>query len=150
MVMEVEVERPRFEGFPVRASAVNWCAFRGMLMKSDIYVKARAGFSLFKQGSARITLGDHPRADALRRLGIGPRPIMSAYMPESFGTLDDHIECWFLSYDQPPRTAPEGFESVIDLGLGEEWLPPPGSEAAAELARERKRINLGSAHEVVG
>ena len=150
MVVEVEVERPRFERFPVRASAVNWCAFRGMLMKSDIYVKARAGFSLFKQGSARITLGDHPRADALRRLDIGPRPIMSAYMPESDGTLDDHIECWFLSFDQPPASAPEGMESVVDLGLSEDWLPPPGSPEAAEQARRKRRVNLGGAQEIVG
>lgn len=150
MVMKVEVERPRWEGFPVRASAVNWCAFRGMLMKSDIYVKARAGISLFREGSARITLGDHPRAGALRSLEIGPRPIFSAYLPESNGTLDDHIECWFLAYDHPPATAPEGMESVVDLGLSEEWLPPPGSEEAARQARDRRRIHLGGSQEIIG
>lgn len=150
MVVEVEVQRPRFEGFPVRAGAVNWCAFRGMLMKSDIYVKAKAGFSLFKQGSARLRLGDHPRAETLRRLEIGSRPIFSAYMPESSGTLDDHIECWFLSYDRPPAVAPEGMESVMDLGLSEDWLAPPGSEEAERQARERKRIHLGGGQEIIG
>lgn len=150
MVVKVEVERPRFESFPVRASAVNWCAFRGMLMKSDIYVKARAGFSLFKQGSARIILGDHPRAEVLRRLEIGSRPILSVYMPDSTGTLDDHIESWFLTFDQPPSSAPEGMESVIDLGLSEDWLPPPGSPEAAEAARRKKRVHLGGAQEIVG
>jgi len=150
MVVKVEVERPRFENLPVSGSAVNWCAFRGMLMKSDIYVKARMGFSLFKKGSARILLGDHPRADVLRRLEIGERPIVSAYMKESNGTLDDHVESWFLTHDRKPAEAPEGMESVVDLGLSEEWLPPPGSPEAAEQARQKKRIHLGGAQEIVG
>ncbi len=152
MVMRVEVERPRFDRIPVRTSAVNWCAFRGMLMKSDIYVKARAGFSLFREGSARLTLGDHPRAETLRRLEIGDRPIFSAYMPESNGTLDDHIEAWFLSYDEKPRAAPEGMESVVELGQSEEWLPPPGSPEAAEeaAARGRKLVHVGRPHEIAG
>lgn len=150
MVVKVEVERPKREGFPVRASAVNWCAFRGMLMKSDIYVRAKAGFHLFKEGSARLVLGDHPRAEVLRRLDIGSRPLFAAYMPESNGTLDDHIECWFLSHDQPPASAPEGMESVIDLGLSEAWLPPPGSPEAAEQARAARRVHLGSGQEIVG
>jgi hypothetical protein len=150
MVIKVEVERTKRENFPVRASAVNWCAFRGMLMKSDIYVKARAGFSLYKEGSARVILGDHPRAEPLRRLEIGSRPLFCAYMPESNGTLDDHVESWFLSYDEPPAAAPEGMESVVDLGLSEDWLPPPGSEEAAEQARRKRKVNLGAAQEIVG
>jgi hypothetical protein len=39
--------------------------------------------------------------------------------------LDDHYEAWFLSFPQPPTQRPEGFESVIDLGLSQEWLSPP-------------------------
>jgi hypothetical protein len=141
MVMRVEVERPRFTGFPMRASAVNWCAYRGMLMKSDIYFRGKVGFSLFRGGSARIALGTHPRSEVLRRLEIGPRPLFSAFMPETSGVLDDHIQAWFLSYAQPPETAPEGFESVIDLGLSEEWLPPPGAGDTS---------HPGRAHVVVG
>lgn len=127
MVAEIEIARPGYDRLPVFASAANWCAFRGMLMKSTVHVRARAGFRLFKKGSARFTLGDSPRADVLRHLEIGENPIFTAYLPTSSGTLDDHFESWFLTYDEPPRTPPEGMESVIDLGLGEEWLPPPGA-----------------------
>jgi hypothetical protein len=150
MVVEVEVARTGRERFPLSASAVNWCAYRGMLMKSDIHFRGRAGFSLFKKGSARLTLGDHPRAETLRRLKIGPDPLFSAFLPETAGVLDDHVECWFLTYDEPPAAAPEGFESVIGLGLSEEWLPPPGSEAAAAGAREKRRIHLGATPGLVG
>jgi hypothetical protein len=41
--------------------------------------------------------------------------------------LDDYFESWFLSYEQPPKESMEGFESVIDLGLGQEWLEPPSA-----------------------
>jgi hypothetical protein len=50
-------------------------------------------------------------------------------LSDSNGTLDDHTEAWFLSFDQPPSKAPQGFESVIDLGLSEEWLASPTSAA---------------------
>lgn len=147
MVVEVEIQRPGYERFPVRASAVNWCAYRGMLMKSDIHFKGRMGFSLRKPGSARITLGDHPRADVLRRLKISERPLFSAFLPETAGTLDDHVESWFLSYSAPPEARLEGFESVIGLGLSQEWLPAPGSAAAATAPK--RQMNLGAAHGIV-
>ena len=47
------------------------------------------------------------------------------YLPEVTGVLDDHFENWFLSYPQAPLVAPEGFESVIDLGQSQVWPPPP-------------------------
>ncbi|CAN5709131.1 MAG: acetoacetate decarboxylase family protein [Gemmatimonadetes bacterium] len=151
MVMKVEIERPTKSWLPVNAGAVNFCQFRGMLMKSYIYFKGHLGFSLLKKGAARITLGDHPRAEPLRRLQIGGNPLFTGFFPETAGVLDDHFEGWFLHYERPPTQQPEGFESVIDLGLGEEWLPPPGSEEAAELARTgQRRVHLGSTHEIVG
>lgn len=151
MVMEVQVKNPGKAWLPLSAGAVNWCAFRGMLMKSDIYFRGKLGFSLLKKDSARIVLGDHPRADALRSLEIGD-PLFSGFFPETAGTLDDHIEAWFLSYDRPPAEAPEGMESVIDLPLSEEWLPPPGSPEAAAQAREKEpqRVQVGSGTPVVG
>jgi hypothetical protein len=131
MVAEVTIERPRRERFPVSTGAVNWCAFRGMLMKSSIHFHGRMGFHLWRRGSARLTLGDHPRADVLRRLEIGSRPLFTGFLPSSAGVLDDHLEAWFLSYTEPPTGAPEGLESVVGLGLGETWLPPPGSAGMA-------------------
>jgi len=48
------------------------------------------------------------------------------YMPEANGVLDDHFESWFMTYDEKPaKVTPEGFESVFNLGLNEDWLPAP-------------------------
>ncbi len=121
----IEIQRPKKEWLPFSAGAANYCAFRGMLMKSSIYFKGKVGFSLFKKGSARFVVGDHPRVQPLKDLEIGPDPILTAFIPSATGALDDHYEGWFLSEEQPPTTRPQGFESVIDLGLDEEWLPPP-------------------------
>ena len=123
--MKIEIEKPKSAWLPLSMAAVNYCQYRGMLMKSSIYFKARAGFSLFKKGAARLTIGDHPRVRALKELEISPDPIFTAFIPSANGMLDDHYEGWFLSFSEPPTTRPEGFESVIDLGLNEEWLAPP-------------------------
>lgn len=128
MVMEIEIARPSSTRFPIGAAAANWCAFRGMLMKSSIYFRGRGGFRLFGKADARLTLGDSPRADVLRDLDIGEKPMFTAFFPETNGTLDDHFECWFLTGDSLPVAETEGFDSVIDLGLSEEWLPPPGEK----------------------
>ena len=128
MVMEIEIVRPSGTRFPVGAGAANWCAFRGMLMKSYIYFRGRGGFRLFGSADARLTLGDSPRADVLRELDIAEKPMFTAFFPETNGTLDDHFESWFLTGDSLPVADTEGFDSVIDLGLSEEWLPPPGDE----------------------
>ena len=61
----------------------------------------------------------------LKDLDISPDPLMTAFIAEATGTLDDHIEAWFLDYERVPATAPEGLESVINLGRSEEWLAPP-------------------------
>src|SRR5690606_11800449 len=108
-----------------------WCAFRGMLMKSTIYFKGRGGFCLFSKAEARLTLGSSPRADALKALEIGDKPFFTAYFPDTSGTLDDHFESWFLTGQQLPVAPTEGLDSVIDLGLSEAWLPPPGSTGGA-------------------
>ena len=48
------------------------------------------------------------------------------FMPETTGILDDHFECWFMTYEnKPERVTPEGFESVFNLGLDEDWLEAP-------------------------
>ena len=94
-------------------------------MKSSIYFKGKVGFNLFKKASARLTIGDHPRMRVLKDLEIEPNPIVTAFIPEANGVLDDHFESWFLSYPEMPASPPEGLESVATLGRGEDWLPPP-------------------------
>ena len=122
----IEVDRPRLKGIPMpRVSAVNYCAFRGMLCKSWISFKGRAGVNLPFSRSARLTLGDHPRMAPLKTLGVRERPLFTAFLEDTQGILDDHMESWFLTFEEPPTTRPEGLESVVGLGLGQEWLDPP-------------------------
>jgi hypothetical protein len=131
LAMKIEIERPSRAWLPLSMGAANYCGFRGMLMKSYIYFTGRAGFSLFKKGAATITLGDHPRVQPLKALDMSPDPIFTAFFPETHGVLDDHFEGWFLSSEEPPTVRPEGLESVINLGLGQEWLTPPNATIAS-------------------
>ncbi len=123
----LEIERPSRAWLPVNTAAVNYCAFRGLLMKSTIYFSGKAGFSLFRKGAARLVIGDVPRVQVLKEIGLEPEPIATLYLPEVTGVLDDHFESWFLSYPQPPATLPEGLESVVGLGESQQWLPPPSA-----------------------
>jgi hypothetical protein len=130
--MKIEIDRPRKAWLPVSMAATNYCQYRGLLMKSSLYFKTRLGFTFLKKGSARLTIGDHPRVRALKDLEISENPIFTAFIPSANGVLDDHFEGWFLSFPEPPAVRPEGFESVIDLGLSEEWLAPPKPLNSAE------------------
>ena len=131
LAMRIEIDRPRFAAFPVATAASNYCAFRGMLMKSFVYFRGRGGVNLPFSRSARLVIGDHPRLAPLRQLDIGERPLMAGWLPHTAGTLDDHFECWFLSYPQPPTEVPEGLESVVGLGQSQDWLPPPKDPAVS-------------------
>jgi hypothetical protein len=122
-----EVQRPRSIWLPVSTGAANYCAFRGMLMKSTIYFRGKAGFSLFRKGAARLVVGDVPRVQVLKTIGLEQDPIATLYLPDVTGVLDDHFESWFLSYAQPPVVPPEGLEAVVGLGESQQWLPPPSA-----------------------
>jgi hypothetical protein len=121
----VEIKRPGGARLPVSMGASNYCQFRGMLMKSDVYFRGRAELALGRRASARLELGDHPRVAALAPVVTGQRPVFTLFIPEARGVLDDYVESWFVPYEEPPVERAEGFESVNDLGLSEEWLPPP-------------------------
>jgi hypothetical protein len=132
LAMRIEVEKPKGLKLPLfNLPAANYCAFRGMLFKSYIYFSGRLGMTLGGAGKARLTLGDQPRMQALRELGIGSDPVFTAFFPSTHGVLDDHFECWFLSYDALPAQQPEGMESVVNLGLGETWPASPRRTSAA-------------------
>ena len=136
-VMRIEIDKPKKAGFtpPMHVGAANFCQFRGMLMKSYIYFRGKMMLNLFSKAKARLLLGDHPRIAPLKTLNIRPDPIFTAYFPASNGVLDDYFESWFLTYDAMPQQAPEGFESVIDLDLNEDWLEPP-DRARADASLE--------------
>jgi hypothetical protein len=120
----LEIAHPGSAWFPTQMTAANFCAFRGMLMKSVIYFKGKTAFKLFGSAKARFVIGDHPRVQPLKRLGT-PEPLFTAFIPTATGVLDDHFEAWFLSEDAAPREPMEGMESVVALGQSQEWPPPP-------------------------
>ncbi len=129
LCVRIEIDRPRFDGIPVSMGTSNYCAFRGMLMKSDVYFHAHAGFNVPFTRSARLEIGGHPRVQALKGLDIASRPLFSGFFPETRGILDDHVESWFLSGATPPAEPLEGLESVVGLGQHHDWLAPPDDPA---------------------
>jgi len=123
----VEIDRPSRTGFPLRMAAANYCAFRGLMMKSYIYFSGRAGFALGPKARGRLVVGDHPRVAPLKTLDIAESPLLTAFIPSAHGILDDYFECWFMTFPEPPAHDMEGMESVVDLGLSEEWPPAPAA-----------------------
>ena len=139
LAMRVEVDRPGRLRFPVAMRASNYCQFRGMLLKSSISFRGMMEASLGRPGSARLHLGPHPRMEALRRLQPGVGAVFAGFLPSSQGVLDDHVEGWFLTAERPPLVRPEGLESVVGLGLGRQWLPPPRRDGAPDRAGAEAR-----------
>jgi hypothetical protein len=123
----VEIAVPRGLRLPLAVGASNYCEFRGMLMKSTVYFHGTASIGIGRGARGRFELGSLPRLEPLRTLGISAQPTFTVFFPEAHGVLDDHAESWFIEFDRPPERAPEGMESVIDLGLGETWPPPPSA-----------------------
>lgn len=122
----IEIDKPLKCNLPVIVSATNYSHFRNMLMASYIHFKSKAGVRLGKKAAGRLFIGDHHRVKFLKDIGLEGKPFFTLFMPEANGVLDDYFETWFITYDKKPATVtPEGFESVINLGLSEEWLPPP-------------------------
>lgn len=127
----IEIERPSATALPLDIAATNYCAFRGMLMRSTVYFHGAADIAIGRRAKARLELGDAPGVAALRRLSIDPHPLFTAFLPTTRGVLDDHLESWFLTSDQDARDASrldlrdrEGLESVVSLGTSQDWLTP--------------------------
>lgn len=124
LAMYVEIEKPRMR-MPINMRAANFCTFRGLLFKSYLHFHGMMQFSLFRHGAGRLVLGDHPRVAALKALDIGHSPIFTGFIESVEGILDDYFETWFLGGPIPPAVSREGLESVVGLGLSQEWLEPP-------------------------
>jgi len=121
----IEIERPKSPSFGLKIGITNYCRYRNMLMASYIYFQTKAGVNLLKKAKANLYIGDHPKVSFLRDIDINPDPFFTMFMPKANGILDDHFDCWFMTYDEPPEEMPEGLESTYNLGLSEDWLPPP-------------------------
>lgn len=130
-VLRVDVPRSKWPALPFVFSGVGWGDFRGLLFKSYINVRGRAGLVLGRRRKdARLLIGDHERAAPLRDLDVSERPLMCCYVASAKGVLDDHIETWYLTSDEPPGTYRTELRDVIDLGLSQRWLEPPNRAAS--------------------
>ncbi|MET7458005.1 acetoacetate decarboxylase family protein [Streptomyces sp. NPDC005574] len=129
--MFIEIDRPPATRLPLRMAAVNYCAFRGMLMKSSVYFEGDADIAVGRRARARLVIGDAPRVAALHGLGIGDRPLFTCYLPSTRGILDDHFESWFLTSERPGHTFGEPLQSVVGLGQSQEWTAPPRIDIGA-------------------
>ena len=137
MVSRLDMKRPSSIWAPLNTGAANYCMFRGMICRSFIYFRGKAGMHLMKPGSARFILGDHPRADALKTLNHRPDPLFAAYIPSVNGVLDDYFDCWFVTSPDPIEgQVGEGLETTHPLGFGEEWLAPPLRDPAFDLDKD--------------
>lgn len=130
LCMRISIERPTkvkvtLKGFP----AVNYCQFRGLLMKSTIYFSGQVEIGVGPEAKGLLLLGDHPRMDPLRDLDIASTPLVTLALPHVSGALDDHFEGWLLTAKEPPDPAspPEGLESVVGMSNDTSWLDPPAA-----------------------
>jgi hypothetical protein len=98
-----------------------------MLMRSSVYVEGSADVALGRRASARLVLGDSPYVAPLHTLGIAADPVFTAFLSRTRGLLDDHLECWFVTTEQPGAVFGEPLESVSGLGLSTTWLEPPAA-----------------------
>ena len=132
-----DVRRPARTRLPLSTGAINYCMFRGMIYRSYIYFKAKAGVALLRRGAARFILGDHPRMAPLKTLNHAAEPLFAAYMPSVRGVLDDYLESWFVTTERAPQ-APlsEGLETTFPLGYGETRLDPPVRDPAFDIDRD--------------
>ncbi len=121
----IEIDRPKSPSLSLNVGTANYCQYRNMLMASYIYFESKAGINLFNKAKANLYIGDHPRVSFLRDIDINPDPFFTMFMPQANGILDDHFDCWFMTYDEPPKEMPEGLESIYNLGQSESWLDAP-------------------------
>lgn len=121
----IEIDRPKSASLKLKVGATNYCRFRNMLMASYIYFDTKAGVNLFGRAKGKLYIGDHPNVSFLRDIDINPDPYFTVFMPKANGILDDHFDCWFMTYDELQKEMPEGLESIYDLGMSEDWLPDP-------------------------
>lgn len=129
LACRIEIDRPPPTSLPLKVAAVNYCSYRGMLLKSSVYFSGAADIAVGRRASGRLLLGDAARTAPLRTLDIDPAPLFTAFLPTFEGVLDDHAESWFLTEPVPVQRRHEGLESVVDLTRSEERLSPPVRQA---------------------
>jgi hypothetical protein len=136
----IEILRPPATQLPLKVGTANYCAFRGLLMKSFIYFEASADVAFGARAQATLRFGDAPGVRALRGLDIDAKPVFTAYLPDSHGVLDDYFESWFLTAASAEAAAAahtgDTLRSVVDLTTSQDWLEPPRRGGVALLGSE--------------
>lgn len=125
LAVRLDIARPKGWAVPLSVGAVNYCVFRGQLVRSYVYFAGKPLWALGGGAKATLTVGDQPRVAWLKTLAAGPKPLFTVYYPDFGGVLDDYFESWFLSENGIPKNTGEDFNSVINLGQSQEWPPPP-------------------------
>ena len=134
LVMRIDVPRTTAT-VPMSMKGVGYGDFRGMLTKSTVYLKARWEMAM-RPASARLLVGDHARAEPLKRLDMDPRPLFTGFAPRIEAVLDDHVESWFLTAGHPLPEPIQGMADAIDLTLSQDWLAPPDRATSDRLLTE--------------
>ena len=129
----IDVPRPKKTRWPGRISGVGYGAWRGLLTRSRVRLRGKAGLAWRRRRTSSLVLGDHPRAEPLHRLNVAPHPIFTCFMPSATGVLDDYVESWFLTGDDAPPTPDFDLDDVINLTESTERLDPPDREATTVL-----------------
>ncbi|HWV15660.1 MAG TPA: acetoacetate decarboxylase family protein [Cellvibrio sp.] len=155
MAVRVVIPKPERFPIPLNVAAVNYCAFRGMLMKSYVNFKTKLGFTLGKRNrqEAELHIGNHPKVQWLKTLDIESSPFVTAYLPSFEGMLDDHFECWFVTSKTPITSVPEGLEQTFPLGYGQDWPPNPvdvGDKSAPQAAAQPQSPGLTFSEKMEG
>jgi hypothetical protein len=148
LVARIDVPRPKRSWVPIRMNGIGWGAdFRGLLTKSYIYARGGHSGVRIRPHRARLVLGDHPRADALKQLDINPRPVATGFVPRMDAVLDDHVESWYLTAADPPGAPAVGLADVAQLSLSQQWLNPP-ERARVDAPADSGGTDTRSANEV--
>jgi hypothetical protein len=136
LVARLDIPHPHLPWVPMRMSSIGWGAdYRGLLTKSYTYARGRLGFHL-RPARARLLLGDHPRAKVLKALDVNPCAVFTAFMPQIDAVLDDHVESWYLTAQQPPPPPEVGLRDAAQLTLSQTWLAPPDRDRTDRMLRE--------------
>jgi len=135
LVLRVDVPRPAECRLPVRLTGTGYGAWRGLLTRSTLRLRGRAGLAFSKRRSGCLIIGDHPQADLLRRLDVSEHPLFTCFIPEATGVLNDYVESWFLTSDSRPVEPELDLTDVINLEASTTRLAAP-DRAASDIAAQ--------------
>lgn len=137
LVVRVDIPRPKRCPLPVWVRGTGYGAWRGLLTRSTLRLRGRAGIALGRRKEGCLVIGDHPQADLLRQLDISEHPLFTCFIPDATGVLDDYVESWFLTSDTAPAEPELDMTDVIDLDLSTTRLAPPDRSVSDLAARRR-------------